>query len=238
VSAGTKSSRPSRTSAPPKESPLSDVRTRRRVARRKQSQRDILDAAEKVFGEDGIHNGSVRRIAELSGFSPGAIYLFFENKADLVTNTFDRRGKEWCDAIVAIAQGNASPLARLHEVMDWVITFLAEHPEFRALLSQVSQGSMVAGYSLAGRSTDDGYFSSIMTAIAGMIDEGQVRGDIRSGDPRSLAHLFSVLLNEYSLLDTAPGVGKLTAAQFHEFVGGALRVATQVSVQGKEQSSD
>jgi hypothetical protein len=97
---------------------------------------------------------------------------------------------------------------------------------------------MVAGYNLAGRSTDDGYFSSIMTAIAGMIDEGQARGDIRSGDPRSLAHLFSVLLNEYSLLDTAPGVGKLTAAQFHEFVGGALRVATQVSVQGKEQSSD
>jgi len=238
VSARTKSSRPSRTPVPPKESPLSDIRTRRRVARREQSRRDILDAAERVFGEDGIHNGSVRRIAELSGFSPGAIYLFFENKADLVTNTFDRRGKEWCDAIGAIAQGNASPLARLHEVMDWVITFLAENPHFRAVLSQVSQGSMVAGYSLAGRSTDDGYFSSIMTAIAGMIDEGQVRGDIRSGDPRSLAHLFSVLLNEYALLDTAPGIGKLTTAQFHEFVGGALRVATQVSVHNKEQSSD
>jgi hypothetical protein len=47
-----------------------------------------------------------------------------------------------------------------------------------------------------------------------------------------------VLLNEYALLDTAPGIGKLTTAQFHEFVGGALRVATQVSVHNKEQSSD
>jgi len=134
--------------------------------------------------------------------------------------------KEWSDAIGVISQGKSSPLARLHEIIDWVLTYLTEHPHFRALLSQVSQGSIVAGYSLVGRSADGGYFSEIMTAIAGMIDEGQACGDVRSGDPRSLAHLFSVLLNEYALLDTAPGIGKLTIAQFHEFVGGALHVAS------------
>src|SRR5229473_1025769 len=80
VSATTTRGRPSRAPRPSGESPVADVRTRRRGARREQSQGDILDAAERVFGEDGIHSGSVRRIAELSGFSPGAIYLFFENK--------------------------------------------------------------------------------------------------------------------------------------------------------------
>jgi AcrR family transcriptional regulator len=212
---------------------VADVRTRRRDARREQSQEDILDAAEKVFGEDGIHNGSVRRIADLSGFSAGAIYLFFENKADLVTRTFDRRGKEWCDAVGSIAETSASPLDKLHGVMDWVINFLTGHSHFRALLSQVSQGSMVAGFNLAVRPTEDGYFSSIMIAVAGMIDEGQACGEIRAGDPGSLAHLFSVLLNEYALLDAIPGIGKLTEAQFHEFVDGALRVAPQVSVENK-----
>jgi AcrR family transcriptional regulator len=233
VSTTVKRGRPSSAPRSQKEPLVVDIRTRRRDARREQSQGDILDAAERVFGEDGIHNGSVRRIAELSGFSPGAVYLFFENKADLVTKTFDRRGKEWCDAVGTITEGSVSPLAKLHEVMDWVITFLTEHPHFRALLSQVSHGSMAAGYSLAVRSTDDGYFSSIMNAIAGVIEEGQVRVDIRGGDPGSLAHLFSVLLNEYALLDAMPGIGKLTEAQFHEFVDGALRVATQVSVQNK-----
>jgi AcrR family transcriptional regulator len=223
--------RPSSAPRSPREPPVADIRIRRRDARREQSQGEILDAAEMVFGEDGIHNGSVRRIAELSGFSAGAVYLFFENKADLVTKTFDRRGKEWCDAVGAITEGSASPLGKLHEVTDWVMTFLTEHPHFRALLSQVSHGSTVAGYSLAVRSTDDGYFSSIMNAIAGVIEEGQVRGDIRGGDAGSLAHLFSVLLNEYALLDAAPGIGKLTEAQFHEFVDGALRVTIRVSVQ-------
>jgi AcrR family transcriptional regulator len=233
VSTTVKRGRPSIAPSSSKEPPVVDVRTRRRDARREQSQSDILDAAERVFGEDGIHNGSVRRIAELSGFSSGALYLFFENKADLVKRTFDRRGKEWCDAVGTIAEGCASPLGKLHEVMDWFISFLTEHPHFRALLSQVSHGSMVAGYNLAVRSTDDGYFSSIMNAIAEVIEEGQVRGDIRGGDPGSLAHLFSVLLNEYALLDALPGVGKLTEAQFHEFVDGALRVTTRMSLQNK-----
>lgn len=205
--------------------PVGDIRTRRRDARRVQSQGDILDAAERVFGEDGIHNGAVRRIAELSGFSPGAIYLFFENKADLVTKTFDRRGKEWSDAIGTIVESNAPPLDKLHGFIDWVITFLAEHADFRHLLSQVSHGSIVAGYNLAQPSTDEDHFSSIMIAISNVVEEGQIRGDIRDGDPGSLAHLFSVLLNEYALLDQAPGVGKLTEGQFHAFVDGALRGA-------------
>jgi len=209
------------------DSPALDSRSRRRIARREQSQGEILDAAERVFGEDGIHNGSVRRIAELSGFSPGGIYLFFENKADLVKKTFDRRGREWADAFGSIAREDASPLDRLHQMIDWVVTFLTGHPDFRALLSQVSHGSTVAGYNLATKSEDDGYFSSIMTAIAGMIEKGQLEGDIRSGDPNSLAHLLSVLLNEYALLDAVPGIGKLTEVQFHEFVDGALRAATQ-----------
>ena len=87
---------------------------------------------------------------------------------------------------------------------------------------------MVAGYNLAVPSHEDGYFSSIMAAIAGVIKEGQIRGDIRSGDSGSLAHLFSVLLNEYALLDVLPGVGKLTEVQFHEFVDGALRAAPRI----------
>ena len=80
---------------------------------------------------------------------------------------------------------------------------------------------------------EEGYFSSIMAAIAGVIEEGQVRGDIRTGDSGSLSHLLSVLLNEYALLDVVPGVEKLSKAQFHDFVDGALRVAPALSAPDK-----
>jgi AcrR family transcriptional regulator len=176
-----------------------------------------------VFGEDGIHGGSLRRVAEVSGFSVGALYLFFESKADLLVKTLERRGKEWDDAVQAIAAGSAAPLVRLHEVIDFVISFLSEHPQFRALLSQISRGSVVAGFSLAAPATDDGHFSSIMAALEGLVEEGQDRGEIRPGDPTSLAHLYSVLVNEYALLGATPGIAMLTESQFHGVVDGALR---------------
>ncbi|MCU1358997.1 MAG: TetR/AcrR family transcriptional regulator [Ilumatobacteraceae bacterium] len=63
----------------------------------------ILDAAEKVFGRDGIHDGSLRNIATQSGFSTAGIYLFFENKQHLLAETLSRRGTELTTAIAHVA---------------------------------------------------------------------------------------------------------------------------------------
>jgi hypothetical protein len=37
-----------------------------------------------------------------------------------------------------------------------------------------------------------------MTLMAGLIREGQRAGEVRDGDPGALAHLGSVLINEYA----------------------------------------
>jgi AcrR family transcriptional regulator len=72
----------------------SDRKAERRATRRAENRTEILDAAERVFGEDGLRDGSMRKIATESGFSTAAIYLFFENKQDLVAETLSRRGGE------------------------------------------------------------------------------------------------------------------------------------------------
>ena len=71
-----------------------DIRLQRRAKRRAQNRTDILDAAEFVFAHEGFKDGSLRKIAERSGFSPAAIYLFFDNKERLVAETLSRRGDE------------------------------------------------------------------------------------------------------------------------------------------------
>jgi AcrR family transcriptional regulator len=160
----------------------------------------------------------------LSGFSAGALYLFFENKADLLSKTLARRGDEWSEALGAIVASDSAPLEKLHQVIDFATVFLTEHPHFRQLLNQVSHGTMVAGHNLAAPNEgDDKGFTAIMTGLTGVIEVGQRQGDIRPGEARALTHLFTVLVNEYVLLGAAPGIGRLTSSQFHEFVDGALR---------------
>jgi AcrR family transcriptional regulator len=201
-----------------------DAKVRRRAVRREQSRTEILDAAEKVFGEDGIKEGSLRRIAELSGYSTGALYMFFDNKADLLAKTLGRRGDEWGSAVLAISKSDATPLEKLHQVIGFASRYFTDHPNFRLLMSHVSRGSMVAGYNLAQpRDDDDTGFAAIMAALRSIVEDGQRRGQIRSGNSTALAHLFSVLVNEYLLLRGTSDKGNLSETEFHAFIDGAIR---------------
>jgi AcrR family transcriptional regulator len=206
----------------------SDPRARRRAARRAANQTEILDAAERVFGEHGIHDGSVRQIAARSGFSAGAIYLFFDNKQHLVSETLVRRGDELISALRAAAEGDGSALEKLHHIVDVTVAFFDERPDFRRLLRHITGGISIVGPTLAayGGERNDGFMAA-MTVIAGIVGAGQAAGEIRGGNTYAIAHLFSVVMNEYVLLAAEAAYGRLTPEQFHELVDGMLRKPTR-----------
>jgi TetR/AcrR family fatty acid metabolism transcriptional regulator len=49
----------------------------------------ILDAAIAVFAEHGYHQAKMARIAEVAGVSAGSIYLYYKNKASLLSHIFE-----------------------------------------------------------------------------------------------------------------------------------------------------
>jgi AcrR family transcriptional regulator len=204
-----------------------DRRAERRASRRAQSRVEILDAAEEVFGEDGIRDGSLRKIAILSGFSTAAIYLFFENKQHLLSETLTRRADEWDQIVRDVAESDLAPLDKLHRIVDLGIDFFADRPDFRLLLRHIRGGPTITGPVLAefAGAVDDRYLEILMRLVR-IVRDGQEAGQIRDGDERSIAHLYSVLVNEFVLLGSASdesSVGVLTSTQFHEFIDGALR---------------
>jgi AcrR family transcriptional regulator len=204
-----------------------DRRAQRRAARRDANRTDILDAAEIVFGEDGLRGGSLRRIAAESGFSTAAIYLFFDNKQHLVADTLLRRGDELLAALRAAADAGLGPLDTLHRVVDVTIDFFAARPHFRRLLGHMRSASAIRGATLAPYGDDESTrFEDVMLLLAGLVEAGQSAGEIRAGDPRALAHLFSVLVNEHVLLSSGDATaGWLTAPELHGLIDGALRVS-------------
>ena len=60
--------------------------------------------------------------------------------------------------------------------------------------------------------------------------------EVRDGDARALARLYSVLVNEFVLLTSSDDatVGTLTSAQFHAVIDGALRHETGVDVRPRD----
>lgn len=203
----------------------SDRQAQRRAARREASRAEILDAAEKVFGRDGLRDGSLRKIAAESGFSTAAIYLFFDNKQDLVAETLARRGVELLDAVRKAAAGDDAPLAKLHRIVDVTVGFFDSRPHFRRLLGHFRGGDAIIGPTLGGFDTGaDGTFGDVMTVLTDLVRDGQHAGEVRDGDARVLAHLYSVLINEFVLLTSAEQShpGTLTSTQFHGLIDGAF----------------
>jgi AcrR family transcriptional regulator len=201
-----------------------DRRAERRAARRAENRTEILDAAEKVFGADGIRDGSLRKIATESGFSTAAIYLFFDNKQDLVAETLSRRGDELIAALSAEADLDLAPIDKLHHIVDTTVTFFTERPHFAQLLRHLRGSAAITGPVLAEFDTDASPgFDQAMAILATIVADGQQHGEIRAGSPRALAHLYSVLVNEFVLLGNANDDESLTSPQFHDLVDGALR---------------
>jgi TetR/AcrR family acrAB operon transcriptional repressor len=203
-----------------------DRRAQRRAARRDENRAEILDAAERVFGEHGVRDGSLREIALYSGFSTAAIYLFFENKRHLLSETLTRRGAELVATLQSAADADVSPLEKLHRIVDVTVAFFDARPDFRRMLRHITGGTPIIGSALAEYAGEpDGYFRTAMTILAGIIAEGQDAGEIRAGDASALAHLYSVLLNEHVLLAAGAesGIGTLTPEQFHGLIDGTLR---------------
>lgn len=54
----------------------------------------ILEAAIKVFAEQGFHQATISQIAREAGVADGTIYLYFKNKEDILVNFFGYKTRQ------------------------------------------------------------------------------------------------------------------------------------------------
>ena len=81
----------------------------------------ILDAAERCFAREGFHRSSMQDICREAAISPGALYLYFTSKEDLIAGICERERTHFAHALSSVA----------------------EAPNFMAALSQLAQAYCV-----------------------------------------------------------------------------------------------
>ncbi|MCW2884808.1 MAG: hypothetical protein QOE54_5358 [Streptosporangiaceae bacterium] len=82
----------------------SDDRADKRQEKREQTRAALLDAAERLWAERGIHGASLDDIAGTAGLTKGAVYSNFTGKTDLLLALLDRHtqhdhGLELCEEL-------------------------------------------------------------------------------------------------------------------------------------------
>jgi len=103
----------------------------------------ILNAAMKVFVEQGYAEVSMRKIAGLIDYSPTTIYRFFKNKEELLQSIAAETYKDLSVKVEKIkAEASDDPLATLKVLIWEYVIFCVERPEMFRLLSDLATFEM------------------------------------------------------------------------------------------------
>lgn len=106
----------------------------RREQQKAELRSTILSTAAELFLEQGYDRFSLRQVAERIGYSPTTVYLYFQNKDDLlfqvVYEGFHRFSQQVIDALERIHD----PLQRLKEVCRVYVSFGLEYPAYYNLM--------------------------------------------------------------------------------------------------------
>ncbi|HET7900951.1 MAG TPA: helix-turn-helix domain-containing protein [Candidatus Nanopelagicales bacterium] len=90
----------------------------------------LLDAADELFYEDGIHSVGIDRVIERAGVAKATLYSTFGSKDELVRAYLLRRHERWRARMLAGLERYETPRERLLGVFD-VLAETAASPTFR-----------------------------------------------------------------------------------------------------------
>lgn len=96
----------------------------------------ILDAAVKVFAENGYHGSQVSKIAKEAGVADGTIYLYFKNKEDILVSLFRERLGELIGKFEASARESETADEALRKICELHFAELESNP-LLALVTQI-----------------------------------------------------------------------------------------------------
>lgn len=104
--------------------------------------REILDTTRKLLIQDGYQNLSMRKIANTIGYSATSIYLYFENKDNLVHALIDEGMEKMQQLLLGIDNLLTDPLEALRELCARYVAFGLENPEYYEVMFQLHPARM------------------------------------------------------------------------------------------------
>jgi len=105
-------------------------------------ERDILNAAIKIFAKNGYHEATVAKIAEQAKVGTGSIYLYFDNKRHIMHKIFENLWKKLAEGLTEINAVESSTIDKISRLTDLLFDVFASN-HYLSVLYVKEQESML-----------------------------------------------------------------------------------------------
>lgn len=156
---------------------------------------EVLDAAERLFGEEGFQKVTMGDIAAAARVSRPLLYRYFRDKEGLLNAVVERVLREWHEVLVAEAARNTPGTAHtIRLVLVASLEFARSREVLRGLLGRDARQVLSDSSDVIDRGRE--MLRDLMREIlAAGVARGDVRDDLDLGD---LAHVVSEVFLAYA----------------------------------------
>ena len=145
----------------------------------------ILNAAIKVFAEQGYHKATISQVAREAGVADGTIYIYFKNKADILFNFFSYKTRRVFDRFKGEVENAEHAEDKLRNLIRRHLGEFQRDPNMAVVFQREA---------LQARYIDEAYIKDItkmyLDIIGDIIDQGQKEGSIRKDFQSGLVKRF------------------------------------------------
>ena len=171
---------------------ISRLKPGRRTDIRRENERAILDAAEKVFAEAGFGGATMQLIADMAGLPKANLHYYFATKEDLYRKVVQRIFEIWLDA-AATFDNAPGPVEGIGAYVDAKMDISRTHPHgSKVWASEVMHGAPVIQDYLETTLRD--WTDGRIAVIQRWIDEGKMQ----PVNPRHLLYMLWATSQHYA----------------------------------------
>ncbi len=156
--------------------------------------RRIIQAAVKVFAKNGFYNSKVSEIARAANVADGTIYLYFQNKDDILIRLFEEEMAAILQRVTQEVQQESDPAKKLERFALAHLKLVEENQELAEIIQvEIRQSSKFM------KEYKNVQFQQYLNLISGIIREGQAKGVFRPEvEPGVFKRAFFGALDEMS----------------------------------------
>jgi TetR/AcrR family transcriptional regulator len=171
---------------------ISRLKPGRRTDIRRENERAILEAAEKVFAEAGFGGATMQLIADMAGLPKANLHYYFATKEDLYRRVVRRIFEIWLDAASSFDDA-PGPVEGIGAYIDAKMDISRTHPHgSKVWASEVMHGAPVIQDYL--ETTLRAWTEGRITVIQRWIDEGKMQ----PVNPRHLLYMLWATTQHYA----------------------------------------
>jgi AcrR family transcriptional regulator len=163
--------------------------------RKRQTRRRILNAARRVFLEQGFLDANLNEVAAQAGVGKGTLYRHFENKGELYVAMLSEHAGELPRALARAVDPDAPAPEQLSQVAHYYLSFWQRYPEYFQIVWAVQNRDLIGPLSSETSEHLRDVFERPLRVFEALIRKGIAAGELRAVDPWNTANALALATN-------------------------------------------